>query len=79
VLWLVVHGGRTNSQMAARLGVAEKTIKAHRGQITYKMQTRSIPRLFRMIERLDVNRVRRWFGNAAADKTMRWRRFRSTS
>ena len=79
VLWLVVRGGRTNSQMAARLGVAEKTIKAHRSRITSKMQTRSQPRLFRMIERLDVNRVRHWFGNVAADRTMRWRRFRSTS
>jgi FixJ family two-component response regulator len=66
VLWLVVRGGLTNRQIAAELGVAERTIKVHRGQVTRKMEANSVAALVHMIQRLDVNQPRSSSGDDAA-------------
>jgi FixJ family two-component response regulator len=50
--WLIVRGGLTNRQMAAELGITEKTIKVHRGQVTRKMKAGSVADLVRMTQRL---------------------------
>lgn len=44
--------GRLNKQIAADLGITEKTVKVHRGRVMRKMGCRSIARLARMAEQL---------------------------
>ena len=51
IMALVVLG-HPNKQIAAKLGVAEVTVKAHRRQIMHKMRARSLPELVRMAARL---------------------------
>jgi RNA polymerase sigma factor (sigma-70 family) len=51
VLALVV-AGMLNKQIADKLGIAEKTIKVHRGRVMEKMQADSIADLVRMSEKL---------------------------
>ena len=51
IMALVVRG-RLNKQIAAQLGLAEVTVKAHRGQIMHKMLAKSLPELVRMADRL---------------------------
>lgn len=51
VLALVV-AGLLNKQIADRLGIAEKTIKVHRGRVMQKMEAGSVADLVRMTERL---------------------------
>jgi RNA polymerase sigma factor (sigma-70 family) len=51
VLDLVVTG-LLNKQIAAKLGLSEVTVKAHRGQAMQKMQADSLAGLVRMTERL---------------------------
>lgn len=46
--------GMLNKQIARRLGVTEKTIKVHRGQVMRKMQSRSLAELVRIAERLGI-------------------------
>ena len=53
VLALVVSG-RMNKQVAAELGTAEKTIKAHRGRVMAKMQVRSLAELVRLADRAGI-------------------------
>jgi len=43
-----VIGGHANKRIAAKLGVAEGTVKVHRGQIMHKMHAQSIQELVRM-------------------------------
>jgi len=73
VLWLVVLGGLTNRQVAAELGTAVKTIKVHRGRVTRKMRTDSVPALIQMILRLSVDQARRWFSDEAATLMTSWK------
>ena len=73
VLWLVVRGGLTNRQMATELGTALKTIKVHRGRLTRKMRTDSVPALIKMILRLSEDQARRWFGDEAAALMTNWK------
>ena len=40
--------GLLNKEIAYALGVSERTVKAHRGQIMEKMQTKSVVALTRM-------------------------------
>jgi FixJ family two-component response regulator len=51
VMALVVVG-HPNKQIAAKLGLAEVTVKGHRRQIMQKMKARSLPELVRMAGRL---------------------------
>ena len=44
--------GHPSKQIAAKLGLAEVTVKAHRRQIMHKMRARSLPELVRMAARL---------------------------
>ena len=52
VLRLVVTG-MLNKQIAAELGIAEKTVKIHRGHVTQKMEAGSVAELVRMVQKLD--------------------------
>jgi len=47
-----VVAGMLNKQIADKLGIAEKTIKVHRGRVMEKMQADSIADLVRMSEKL---------------------------
>jgi two-component system, LuxR family, response regulator FixJ len=49
VMKLVV-AGMLNKQIAAELGIAEKTVKIHRGRMMRKTQTCSVPDLMRLIQ-----------------------------
>jgi FixJ family two-component response regulator len=51
IMALVVVG-RLNKQIAAELGLAEVTVKAHRSQLMHKMGATSLPELVRMADRL---------------------------
>ena len=45
-----VIAGALNKQIAARLGIAEKTVKIHRGQVMEKMGVQSVAELVRLCE-----------------------------
>lgn len=47
--------GRLNKQIAADLGISEKTVKIHRGRVMEKMAAESVPDLVRMDERVRPN------------------------
>jgi FixJ family two-component response regulator len=53
VMALVV-AGLPNKRVAGLLGVCEKTVKVHRGQVMRKMQAESLPDLVRMAGRLGM-------------------------
>lgn len=54
VLELVV-AGRLNKQIAATLGIAEKTVKVHRARVMRKMAVRSVAGLARISERIGLS------------------------
>ena len=45
--------GKLNKQIAGDLGIAEKTIKVHRGRVMQKMRANSVADLVRMVEKLN--------------------------
>jgi FixJ family two-component response regulator len=49
-----ITGGLMNKQIAGEMGLAEVTVKIHRGHIMRKMQARSVVELVRMAEALGV-------------------------
>ena len=49
-----VVDGLMNKQIAAKLGIAEKTVKIHRARIMRKMEVRSVAQLARIAERFGV-------------------------
>jgi FixJ family two-component response regulator len=51
VMGLVVSG-LLNKQVGGELGISEKTVKAHRGQVMRKMKANSLADLVKMAERL---------------------------
>jgi RNA polymerase sigma factor (sigma-70 family) len=53
VMSLVVTG-MLNKQIAAALGISEKTVKVHRAHVMAKMQVRSLPDLVRIADRLGL-------------------------
>jgi FixJ family two-component response regulator len=50
-----VTAGLMNKQIAARLGIAEITVKFHRGSLMRKMNARSVAELARMAQILGIN------------------------
>ena len=52
----LVTAGLMNKQIAARLGVAEVTVKLHRGSLMRKMDARSVAELARMAQILGIAR-----------------------
>jgi FixJ family two-component response regulator len=54
VLRLVVRG-LLNKQVAAQLGIAEKTVKIHRGRLMKKVGARSLVELARLAERAGIS------------------------
>ena len=55
VLYLVLQG-RLNKQIAAELGISEKTVKFHRGRVMDKTQAGSVAELVRLAEKIDMRR-----------------------
>ena len=45
-----VSAGLKNKQIASRMGIAEKTVKIHRGQAMRKLELRSVPELVRILD-----------------------------
>jgi FixJ family two-component response regulator len=54
----LVASGLMNKQVAAELGLAEITVKIHRGHIMKKMAARSLADLIRMAETLGIRRTK---------------------
>lgn len=54
VLYLVLKG-RLNKQIGGELGIAEKTVKVHRGRVMEKMQVRSVAELVHLCEIADIS------------------------
>ena len=54
----LVTSGLMNKQIAAELGLAEITVKIHRGHVMKKMGARSLADLIRMAETLGIRRPR---------------------
>jgi FixJ family two-component response regulator len=53
----LVATGLMNKQIAAEIGIAEITVKIHRGHIMRKMAAKSLADLVRMAERLGIRRA----------------------
>ena len=53
VMALVVSG-LLNKQVGGELGISEKTVKAHRGQVMQKMKANSVADLVKMAEKLNL-------------------------
>ena len=49
-----VIAGMLNKQIAAELGIAEKTVKIHRGRVMKKTRSASVPDLIRIVEKAGV-------------------------
>jgi FixJ family two-component response regulator len=54
----LVAAGFMNKQIAAEIGIAEITVKIHRGHIMKKMGTRSLADLVRITEMLGIHRAK---------------------
>src|ERR1700676_828667 len=57
-VFALVTSGLMNKQVAAELGLAEITVKIHRGHIMKKMGARSLADLIRMAETLGIRRAK---------------------
>ena len=53
----LVTAGLMNKQIAAEIGIAEITVKIHRGNIMRKMAAKSLADLVKMAQALDIQRV----------------------
>jgi FixJ family two-component response regulator len=57
-IFAFVSSGLLNKQIAAELGLAEITVKIHRGHITRKMGAKSLAELVRQAEALGISRTK---------------------
>jgi len=57
-IFAFVSSGLMNKQIAAEIGLAEITVKIHRGHITRKMGARSLAELVRQAEALGISRTK---------------------
>jgi FixJ family two-component response regulator len=57
-VFVLVSSGLMNKQVAAELGLAEITVKLHRGHIMRKMGAKSLADLVRMAETLGLRRTK---------------------
>ena len=57
-IFALVSSGLMNKQVAAELGLAEITVKIHRGHITRKMGAKSLAELVRQAEALGISRTK---------------------
>jgi FixJ family two-component response regulator len=57
-VFVLVSSGLMNKQVAAELGLAEITVKLHRGHIMRKMVAKSLADLVRMAETLGIRRTK---------------------
>jgi FixJ family two-component response regulator len=53
-----VVAGRLNKQIAAKLGIAERTVKAHRAAVMAKMRAGSVAELVQICDRLEAGEAR---------------------
>jgi FixJ family two-component response regulator len=51
----LVAAGRLNKQIAAEIGLAEQTVKLHRGQVMRKLRARSLAELVRIADKLQLS------------------------
>jgi FixJ family two-component response regulator len=58
VMELVV-AGMLNKQIAGELGMAEKTVKVHRGRVMQKLSVRSVAELVRLVQKGVPSRSRK--------------------
>jgi FixJ family two-component response regulator len=65
----LVAVGLLNKQIAAELGIAEKTIKQHRSHVMDKMAAQSLADLVRMAERLGIRPTETDFASARGKRT----------
>ena len=66
-----VAEGKLNKQIAADLGICEKTVKVHRGRVMKKMEVESVAELVRIVVKLDTlpesaSIRRQWRGDVSA-------------
>jgi len=61
--------GRLNKQIAARLGIAEKTVKVHRGRVMMKLEVSSVAELVRLCSAGGVKPASR-AGNGAREQPL---------
>jgi FixJ family two-component response regulator len=54
----LVTAGLMNKQIATEIGVAEITVKVHRGNVTRKMEAKSFADLVRMADMLGIRRIK---------------------
>jgi FixJ family two-component response regulator len=54
----LVVAGLLNKQIAGELGISEKTIKVHRGNVMHKMHAGSLAELVRIAEKLRITAPR---------------------
>ena len=57
-VFALVVTGRLNKQIAADLGIGEKTVKVHRGRVMEKMRARSVAELVRLADQGGVIAVK---------------------
>jgi FixJ family two-component response regulator len=55
----LVSTGLLNKQVAAELGIAEKTVKVHRGRVMEKLHVNSVAQLVRLVGRAEVPAIAR--------------------
>jgi FixJ family two-component response regulator len=56
-VFAAVAEGLRNKQIAAKLGIAERTVKIHRMRVMQKMAVRSVAELARIAERLGASKL----------------------